>query len=135
MRQFQRLVFSTRLKSLVAGIMLKNIFNSILRVPQARFSSSIASSSSIINPNNYKPISESPFVSKPREVWLENFDTEEVQRLDILNLSPEIFADTPRIDIIQRNAHWQRIYRFVSFANTKTRAEVRGGGKREMRSS
>lgn len=109
--------------------MLKNIFNSILRVPHARLSSSIATSSSIINPNNYKPISESPFVSKPREVWLENFGTD-LERLGILKLSPEVFADTPRIDIIQRNAHWQRMYRFVSFAHTKTRAECRGGGKK-----
>lgn len=115
--------------------MLKNIFNSILRVPNARFSSTIAPSSSIFNPDNYKSVSESPFVPKPREVWLENFDTENTQFLDILTLNPEIFADTPRIDLIQRNAHWQRMYRFVSFAHSKTRAECRGGGESKLRSS
>lgn len=115
--------------------MLKNIFNSILRVPHVRFSSSAASSSSIFDPNNYKAVSESPFVSQPRQVWLENFDTEEVKRLDLLTLHPEIFADTPRIDIIQRNAHWQKMYRFVSFANSKSRAEARGGGEIKLKSS
>jgi hypothetical protein len=112
--------------------MLKNIFNSFLRVPHARFSSTIATTQSIYNPENYKAVSESPFVPKPREVWLENFDTEDVQRLDLLTLNPEIFADTPRIDLIHKNAHWQRMYRFVSFAHSKTRAECRGGGKKKI---
>lgn len=121
--------FSVDQKKSTRVEMLKNIFNSILRVPHVRFCASLAPSSSIINPSHSKPITDSPFVSKPREVWLENFDTEDVQRLGILTLNPQIFADTPRIDIIYRNVQWQKMYRFVSFAHSKTRAECRGGGE------
>lgn len=105
--------------------MLKNIFNSVFRLNSVRFTSSIAPVS-----NKFPAISESPFVSSPRDVWLENLDTEEVQRLDIISLHPDIFAKSPRIDIIQRNAQWQRLYKFVSFAHTKVRSEVRGGGRK-----
>ncbi len=112
--------------------MLKNIFNSFFRVNHIRFSSSIVSSSNTIQPIKYEAISESPFVSQPREVWLENMDTAEVKRLRLMTLHPEIFADTPRIDVIHRNVHWQKMYRFISFAHTKTRAECRGGGKKKF---
>lgn len=70
------------------------------------------------------------FFHKPREVWIENLDTIEEKKLGLLNLHPEIFAAQPRIDIIHENVKWQRLYNFVSYAHTKTKAEVRGGGKK-----
>lgn len=111
--------------------MLKNIINSIIKIPSTRLFVT-APSSSIVNQSSslsdalakYK----SPLVTEPREVWLENFDTEETQRLGLVALHPEVFADTPRIDIVQRNVQWQRMYQYVSFAHSKTRAEKRGGG-------
>jgi large subunit ribosomal protein L4 len=111
--------------------MLKNIINSIIKIPSTRLfvtapSSSIANQSSSLS--NALEKYKSPLVTEPREVWLENFDTEETQRLGLVTLHPEVFADTPRIDIVQRNVHWQRMYQFVSFAHSKTRAEKRGGG-------
>lgn len=36
----------------------------------------------------------------------------------------------PRIDIIHQNVTWQQKYRYVSFAHTKVRSEVRGGGRK-----
>ncbi|CAF4848925.1 unnamed protein product [Pieris macdunnoughi] len=68
--------------------------------------------------------------SAPREVWIENMDTVEEKKLGLFELHPLVYAATPRIDIIQRNVTWQRKFRWVSWAHTKTRAEVRGGGKK-----
>lgn len=63
-------------------------------------------------------------------VWVENLDTEAEKKLEIIKLDPTIFAATPRIDIIHQNVEWQRKYRFVSFAHSKIRMEVRGGGRK-----
>lgn len=112
--------------------MLKSIVNSLIKIPSTRLFAT-APSSSVITPSsslsNVLEKYKSPLITEPREVWLENLDTEESKRLGLLTLHPEVFADTPRIDIVQRNVHWQRMYRFVSFAHSKTRAEKRGGGK------
>jgi len=71
-----------------------------------------------------------PIYMKPRQVWIENMDTAEEAKLGILDLHPHIFAANPRIDIIHQNVVWQMKYRWVRYAHTKTRAEVRGGGKK-----
>ncbi|CAL1685076.1 unnamed protein product [Lasius platythorax] len=73
---------------------------------------------------------ENNVYQKPRQVWLENLDTVEEKKLGLVTLHPHIYAAAPRIDIIHQNVHWQRMYRWVSYAHTKTRAEVRGGGKK-----
>ncbi|XP_071445361.1 large ribosomal subunit protein uL4m [Hetaerina americana] len=71
-----------------------------------------------------------PLYQKPRQAWVENFNKLEEEKLAIVDLHPDIFGVHPRIDIIHRNVLWQIKYRFVSFAHTKTRAEVRGGGRK-----
>lgn len=71
-----------------------------------------------------------PRYQKPRQVWIENLDTVAEQKRGLLELHPTIFAATPRIDVIHQNVEWQRKYRYVSFASTKSRAEVRGGGRK-----
>lgn len=71
-----------------------------------------------------------PKYQKPRQVWLENLDTIDEKKLGLLDLHPDIFAANPRIDIIHQNARWQQLYKFVSFAHTKVRSEVRGGGRK-----
>ncbi|KAJ8730918.1 hypothetical protein PYW08_002331 [Mythimna loreyi] len=71
-----------------------------------------------------------PQYTKPREVWIENLDTIEEQKLGLFELHPSVYAAPPRLDIINQNVVWQRKIRFVSWAHTKTRAEVRGGGKK-----
>lgn len=79
-----------------------------------------------------KPIVEiiKPRYIEPRQVWVENFDTVEEKKVKIVALHPDVFATTPRIDIIHQNIEWQRKYRYVSFAHTKVRMEVRGGGRK-----
>ncbi|XP_053695367.1 39S ribosomal protein L4, mitochondrial [Sabethes cyaneus] len=76
-----------------------------------------------------QPLAVSPSRA-PRSVWVENLDTVEEQKLAIRELSCEVFGATPRIDIVHQNIHWQRMIRFVSFAHSKTRNEVRGGGRK-----
>ncbi|KYN05477.1 39S ribosomal protein L4, mitochondrial [Cyphomyrmex costatus] len=73
---------------------------------------------------------ENNFYQKPRQVWLENLNTVEEKKLGLVTLHPHIYAAAPRIDIIHQNVRWQRMYRWVSYAHTKTRAEVRGGGRK-----
>lgn len=66
----------------------------------------------------------------PREVWIENVNTIEPQKLGIIALHPDVFAAAPRIDVIHQNVVWQQKYRHVRFAHTKTRGEVQGGGRK-----
>lgn len=65
-----------------------------------------------------------------RQVWIENMDTTNVQRKGLMELHPDIFAASPRIDLIHRNVIWQQKYKRVSFAWAQTRAEKRGGGRK-----
>lgn len=73
---------------------------------------------------------ELPSYRENREIWVENLDSEDEKKLEILGLNKDVFGVTPRIDIIQKNIEWQKLYKYVSFAHTKTRAEVRGGGRK-----
>lgn len=66
----------------------------------------------------------------PRQVWVENIDTTYEKKLGLMELSPLVYGAPPRIDLIHHNVLWQRKYRWVSFAHTKTRNEVRGGGRK-----
>jgi len=68
-----------------------------------------------------------------RQIWLENLDTVEEQKLDILDLHPDVFAVYPRIDFIHENVVWQNKYKDVNYAHVKNRYEMisrYGGGKR-----
>uniref|UniRef100_A0AAR5QE61 Large ribosomal subunit protein uL4m n=2 Tax=Dendroctonus ponderosae TaxID=77166 RepID=A0AAR5QE61_DENPD len=70
-----------------------------------------------------------PYI-KARQVWLESLDTIDERKLGLLELHPKVFGAAPRIDIIHQNVRWQTLYRYVSFAHTKSRFEVRGGGRK-----
>lgn len=71
-----------------------------------------------------------PKYQKPRQVWLENLDTIDEKKLALLELHPDIFGATPRVDIIHQNIRWQRNYRYVSFANSLIKFECKGGGRK-----
>lgn len=77
-----------------------------------------------------KAIKDGNFFHKPRQVWVESLKTIPDKKLGIAHLHPDVFAAQPRVDIIHENIRWQRMYRYVCWANTKTRAEVRGGGRK-----
>lgn len=110
------------------------MFNSILKIvlkPQSvqRYCTAITNETKIPTilalSTNFQPKYQ-----KPRQVWIENVDTIEEQKLGLIELHPDIFAAKPRIDVIHQNVEWQQKYRFVSFANTKVRSEKRGGGRK-----
>ncbi|KAK9507391.1 hypothetical protein O3M35_007256 [Rhynocoris fuscipes] len=71
--------------------------------------------------NNYEP---------PRKAWVENLNTPEEKKLGLIDLHPDVFGVMPRIDVIQENIRWQKMYKHVSYAHTKVRAEVQGGGRK-----
>ena len=90
---------------------------SVLKVANTRSLASITPAAGNLKLNQPQEITfETKFV-EPREVWIENLDTEEEQKLGIMKLNSQIFAATPRIDIIHKNIEWQRSIRHVSFAS------------------
>ncbi|XP_050500501.1 39S ribosomal protein L4, mitochondrial [Diabrotica virgifera virgifera] len=93
---------------------------------------SVVSLSSTENRINVEPreLAFPPKYQEPRQVWLESLDTIDDKKLGILELHPDVFATNPRIDIIHQNVRWQSLYRYVSYAHTKSRFEVRGGGRK-----
>ncbi|TDG45381.1 hypothetical protein AWZ03_008147 [Drosophila navojoa] len=89
----------------------------------------LASKPALILPQNYAehaPVSR----SAARQAWIENVDAVAERKIGLMELHPDVFAAQPRVDVIQENIEWQRKYRYVSMAHTKTRAEVRGGGRK-----
>lgn len=105
-----------------------NLFKKLsIASPVARqFCTQISEAPKIITVSKDFPVG----FQSPRQVWLENLNQVEEQKLGIVELHPTIFGAQPRIDIIHQNVEWQKKYRFVSFAHTKTRNEVRGGGRK-----
>ncbi|XP_063957475.1 large ribosomal subunit protein uL4m-like [Lytechinus pictus] len=70
---------------------------------------------------------------EPVQAWLETMNSLEDNKLGLIDLHPHVFATFPRIDILHRNVLWQRNYKRISLANAKSRAEVRGGGRKPWR--
>lgn len=104
--------------------MLKNIFTT-LRNCQCLNKS--YSTSTALEP---RKLLFPPKYLKSRQVWVENLDTIDEKKMGLLDLHPEVFADSPRIDVIHQNVRWQRMYGYVCYAHTKVRSEVRGGGRK-----
>eukprot|EP00493_Phyllostaurus_siculus_P001024 UN01031 len=48
---------------------------------------------------------------KSKQAWLESLSTIDDVKLGIVDLHPEIFATTPRIDMLWQNVQWQMRYR------------------------
>ncbi|XP_076313668.1 mitochondrial ribosomal protein L4 [Tachypleus tridentatus] len=71
-----------------------------------------------------------PKFTKPRQSWVESLDTVEGEKLGFIDLHPSVFAGFPRVDILNLNISWQQLYRRVDWSTTKSRAEVRGGGRK-----
>ncbi|XP_072377643.1 large ribosomal subunit protein uL4m [Diabrotica undecimpunctata] len=112
--------------------MLTNITSKIRNCACSVRKYSVATLSSTENRINIEPrtLAFPPKYQEPRQVWLESLDTIDERKLGILELHPDVFATNPRIDIIHQNVRWQTLYRYVSFAHTKSRFEVRGGGRK-----
>ncbi|KAJ9590791.1 hypothetical protein L9F63_016177, partial [Diploptera punctata] len=77
-----------------------------------------------------KKLENFPTHKKVQQAWLESLSTIHEQRLRIIDLHPDVFGSQPRIDLLQQNVEWQKKFKKVRYDHTKTRAEVRGGGRK-----
>ncbi|EEB15046.1 mitochondrial 50S ribosomal protein L4, putative [Pediculus humanus corporis] len=68
--------------------------------------------------------------AKPREVWVENVDSIKEQKRGLVQLNPSIFGTIPRLDLIYYNIKWQSLYSRVILYSAKTRAEMKGSGRK-----
>ncbi|XP_012646122.2 large ribosomal subunit protein uL4m [Microcebus murinus] len=66
----------------------------------------------------------------PVQAWIESLQGYEQERVGLADLHPDVFATAPRLDILHQVAIWQKNFKRISYAKTKTRAEVRGGGRK-----
>ncbi|XP_029352488.1 large ribosomal subunit protein uL4m [Echeneis naucrates] len=69
----------------------------------------------------------------PVQMWVETLESPDSEPLGLAELHPDVFAVPPRLDILHSVETWQRNFKRISHANTKVRAEVRGGGKKPWR--
>ncbi|XP_032025518.1 large ribosomal subunit protein uL4m isoform X2 [Hylobates moloch] len=67
---------------------------------------------------------------RPVQAWVESLRGFEQERVGLADLHPDVFATAPRLDILHQVAMWQKNFKRISYAKTKTRAEVRGGGRK-----
>nr|XP_007993404.1 39S ribosomal protein L4, mitochondrial isoform X1 [Chlorocebus sabaeus] len=71
-----------------------------------------------------------PAHRRPVQAWVESLRGFEQERVGLADLHPDVFATAPRLDILHQVAMWQKNFKRISYAKTKTRAEVRGGGRK-----
>ncbi|PNI51653.1 MRPL4 isoform 5 [Pan troglodytes] len=71
-----------------------------------------------------------PTHRRPVQAWVESLRGFEQERVGLADLHPDVFATAPRLDILHQVAMWQKNFKRISYAKTKTRAEVRGGGRK-----
>uniref|UniRef100_A0A914N0G6 Large ribosomal subunit protein uL4m n=1 Tax=Meloidogyne incognita TaxID=6306 RepID=A0A914N0G6_MELIC len=70
-----------------------------------------------------------PFLEIP-EAWVTSLDEIYNRNYDIIQLHPDIFRVTPRLDILHRNIAWQTTYKNLVLTRMLTRAEMPGGGRK-----
>ncbi|XP_047386111.1 39S ribosomal protein L4, mitochondrial isoform X2 [Sciurus carolinensis] len=71
-----------------------------------------------------------PAHRRPVQAWVESLRGFEQERVGLAELHPDVFATAPRLDILHQVTTWQKNFKRISYAKTKTRAEVRGGGRK-----
>uniref|UniRef100_A0A3Q3IIW9 Large ribosomal subunit protein uL4m n=1 Tax=Monopterus albus TaxID=43700 RepID=A0A3Q3IIW9_MONAL len=69
----------------------------------------------------------------PVQMWVETLQSCDSEPMGLAELHPDVFAVRPRLDILYDIEMWQRSYKRISYANTKVRSEVRGGGRKPWR--
>ncbi|XP_049644412.1 39S ribosomal protein L4, mitochondrial [Suncus etruscus] len=67
---------------------------------------------------------------RPVQAWVESLKGFDQERVGLAELHPDVFSVPPRLDILHQVAIWQKNFKRISYAKTKTRAEVRGGGRK-----
>ncbi|XP_006875142.1 PREDICTED: 39S ribosomal protein L4, mitochondrial [Chrysochloris asiatica] len=67
---------------------------------------------------------------RPMQAWVESLRGFDQEHVGLAELHPDVFATEPRLDILHQVSVWQRNFKRISYAKTKTRAEVQGGGRK-----
>lgn len=71
-----------------------------------------------------------PAHRRPVQAWVESLRGYEQARVGLAELHPDVFSTAPRLDILHQVTIWQKNFKRISYAKTKTRAEVQGGGRK-----
>ncbi|XP_076880773.1 large ribosomal subunit protein uL4m [Brachyhypopomus gauderio] len=66
----------------------------------------------------------------PLQTWLHSLTSRDTEPLGVVDLHPNVFSVPVRIDILHAVEVWQRNFKRISYAKVKSRAEVRGGGRK-----
>ncbi|XP_078000761.1 large ribosomal subunit protein uL4m-like [Glandiceps talaboti] len=77
-----------------------------------------------------RPLKQLPFHVQPKQAWLETLGSKEDIKLGLIDLHPDVFGTYPRIDLLHKCLQWQKMYKKINFEKAKTRAEMRGGGRK-----
>lgn len=124
-----KLVIIPTVRGLSSSVCVRSASEEIAQEVKESPKTPTASRPAILLPQTFKEFS--PLNLKDcRQAWIENIDEVEERKLGLIELHPDVFAAQPRVDVIQENIEWQRKYRYVSFAHSKSRAEARGGGRK-----
>ncbi|CAJ0938952.1 unnamed protein product, partial [Mesorhabditis belari] len=70
---------------------------------------------------------KSPFVEIP-QAWVTSFNSIKEQKLGLVDLHPDVFRVSPRLDILHRNITWQENYRNLQLTKMLSKGEMPGGG-------
>lgn len=66
----------------------------------------------------------------PKQALVESLASRDFKPVGLVDLHPDVFAVQARIDILHEVETWQRNFKRISYAKTKVRSEVRGGGRK-----
>lgn len=77
-----------------------------------------------------RTLNKVPYGMTAKQTWLESLDTIPDEKLGLIDLHPQIFGVFPRIDILYRNIHWQKMYKYVDYSFVPNRAELKGSNKK-----
>ncbi|XP_046713681.1 39S ribosomal protein L4, mitochondrial [Silurus meridionalis] len=66
----------------------------------------------------------------PVQTWLHSLGSYDSEPLGVVDLHPDVFSVPVRLDILHAVEVWQRNFKRISHAKVKSRAEVRGGGRK-----
>ncbi|KAK3561983.1 hypothetical protein QTP86_022361, partial [Hemibagrus guttatus] len=66
----------------------------------------------------------------PIQTWLHSLGSYDSEPLGVVDLHPDVFSVPVRLDILHAVEVWQRNFKRISYASVKSRAEVRGGGRK-----
>lgn len=66
----------------------------------------------------------------PSQTWLHSLGSHDSEPLGVVDLHPDVFSVPVRLDILHAVEVWQRNFQRISHAKVKSRAEVRGGGRK-----